>query len=125
MLTGFELIRDEAGGGGAADNNNVDNVDGKAERTTPNVKKRHGVRSKAKDHLKNGGVKTSSSSSVYVGGESGAANGGDAEGNEGNFELHIVSLDNKQWHFAATCAEERDEWVTAIEQQILNSLQVS
>ena len=121
MLTGFELIRDEAGGGGAADNNNVDNVDGKAERTTPNVKKRHGVRSKAKDHLKNGGVKTSSSS-VYVG-ESGAANG-DAE-SEGNFELHIVSLDNKQWHFAATCAEERDEWVAAIEQQILNSLQVS
>ena len=121
MLTGFELIRDEAGGG-AADNNNVDNVDGKAERTTPNVKKRHGVRSKAKDHLKNGGGVKTSSSSVYVG-ESGAANG-DAE-NEGNFELHIVSLDNKQWHFAATCAEERDEWVAAIEQQILNSLQVS
>ena len=40
------------------------------------------------------------------------------------FEFHIVSLDNKQWHFEAASVEERDEWVQAIEQQILNSLQV-
>ena len=41
------------------------------------------------------------------------------------FEFHIVSLDNKQWHFEAASVEERDEWVQAIEQQILNSLQVN
>ena len=39
------------------------------------------------------------------------------------FEFHIVSLDNKQWHFEASSAEEREEWVEAIEQQILSSLQ--
>lgn len=32
-------------------------------------------------------------------------------------------MDNKQWHFDAANTEERDDWVTAIEQQILNSLQ--
>lgn len=41
------------------------------------------------------------------------------------YEFLIVSLDNKQWHFEASNSEERDEWVTAIEQQILNSLQVN
>ena len=40
------------------------------------------------------------------------------------FEFHIVSLDNKQWLFEASSAEERDDWVGAVEQQILNSLQV-
>jgi Arf-GAP/GTPase/ANK repeat/PH domain-containing protein 1/3 len=40
------------------------------------------------------------------------------------YEFFIVSLDNKQWHFEAGNSEERDEWVSAIEQQILNSLQV-
>lgn len=35
-----------------------------------------------------------------------------------------MSLDNKQWHFEASSSEERDEWVTAIENQILNTLQV-
>lgn len=39
------------------------------------------------------------------------------------FEFHIVSLDNKQWLFEAGSAEERDDWVGAIEQQILTSLQ--
>ena len=39
------------------------------------------------------------------------------------FEFHIVSLDNKQWLFEASSAEERDDWVGAIEQQILTSLQ--
>jgi len=47
--------------------------------------------------------------------------GGDAD--EETYELQIVSLDNKQWHFEAGSAEDRDEWVQAIEQQILNSLQ--
>lgn len=32
-------------------------------------------------------------------------------------------MDNKQWHFEASNSEERDDWVQAIEQQILNSLQ--
>lgn len=37
----------------------------------------------------------------------------------------IVSLDNKQWHFEAASNEEREEWVQAIEQQILSSLQTN
>ena len=37
----------------------------------------------------------------------------------------IVSLDNKQWHFEAASNEEREEWVQAIEQQILSSLQLN
>lgn len=41
------------------------------------------------------------------------------------YEFYIVSLDNKQWHFEALSFEEREEWVTAIEQQILNSLQLN
>jgi hypothetical protein len=40
-------------------------------------------------------------------------------------EFVILSLHNKQWHFEAATCEEKDEWVAAIEQQILNSLQVS
>ena len=39
------------------------------------------------------------------------------------YEFSIVSLDNKQWHFEAGNQDEREEWVTAIEQQILYSLQ--
>lgn len=39
------------------------------------------------------------------------------------YEFSIVSLDNKQWHFEASSQEERDDWVAAIEQQILFSLQ--
>lgn len=65
---------------------------------TPNVKKRH-------RRMKSAGVK----------------GGQDVE--EETFELQIVSLDNKQWHFEAGSAEERDEWVQAVEQQILNCLQ--
>merc|ERR1712130_167457 len=64
---------------------------------TPNVKKRH---RRMKSNPKGG-----------------------AEVEEETFELQIVSLDNKQWHFEAGSAEDRDEWVQAIEQQILNSLQ--
>ena len=41
------------------------------------------------------------------------------------FEFIIVSLDNKQWHFEAASNEEREEWVQAIEQQILSSLQLN
>jgi len=39
------------------------------------------------------------------------------------FEFLIVSLDNKQWQFETGSAEDRDAWVQAIEQQILNCLQ--
>lgn len=39
------------------------------------------------------------------------------------YEFVIVSLDNKQWHFEAASNEEREEWVQAIEKQILTSLQ--
>lgn len=39
------------------------------------------------------------------------------------YEFSIVSLDNKQWLFEAASQEERDDWVTAVEQQILASLQ--
>ncbi|XP_066583688.1 centaurin-gamma-1A isoform X2 [Prorops nasuta] len=44
---------------------------------------------------------------------------------EDSFEFSIISLENKTWHFEATSAEERDSWITAIEQQILSSLQNS
>jgi hypothetical protein len=43
----------------------------------------------------------------------------------GGFEFHIISLDNKQWIFELNSMEERDEWVSAIEQQILISLGVN
>ncbi|XP_074039096.1 centaurin gamma 1A isoform X2 [Leptinotarsa decemlineata] len=69
-----------------------------AKTETPNVKKRH-------RRVKSSGVKNSEYD--------------DTEPNE----FYIVSLDNKQWHFDASNPEERDEWVSAIEQQILNSLQ--
>ena len=39
------------------------------------------------------------------------------------YEFVVVSLENKSWHFDANNSEERNEWVTAIEQQILSSLQ--
>jgi Arf-GAP/GTPase/ANK repeat/PH domain-containing protein 1/3 len=39
------------------------------------------------------------------------------------YEFQIVSLDNKIWHFEAASVEEREEWVTSIEHQILSSLQ--
>jgi len=74
-------------------------TEGKHSGDTPNVKKRHHRR------IKSAGVK----------------GGVDAE--EDAFEFVIVSLDNKQWQFEAGSAEDRDEWVQAIEQQILYSLQ--
>ena len=44
---------------------------------------------------------------------------------EDSFEFSIISLENKTWHFEANNAEERDSWISAIEQQILSSLQNS
>lgn len=38
-------------------------------------------------------------------------------------EFTIVSLQNKEWRFEAETLTERDAWVSAIEQQILNCLQ--
>ncbi|KRZ40241.1 Centaurin-gamma-1A, partial [Trichinella pseudospiralis] len=43
----------------------------------------------------------------------------DLEECDGGYEFIIVSLDSRQWHFEAFSMEERDEWVLAIEQQIL------
>ena len=73
-------------------------TEGKHNGDTPNVKKRH-------RRMKSANAK----------------GGHDAE--EDAFEFVIVSLDNKQWQFEAGSAEDRDEWVAAIEQQILSSLQ--
>uniref|UniRef100_A0A2R5L6I1 Putative gtpase-activating protein centaurin gamma n=1 Tax=Ornithodoros turicata TaxID=34597 RepID=A0A2R5L6I1_9ACAR len=39
------------------------------------------------------------------------------------YEFIIVSLDNKQWQFDASNGDDREGWVSAIEQQILSSLQ--
>ncbi|VEN51468.1 unnamed protein product [Callosobruchus maculatus] len=71
-----------------------------AKTETPHVKKRH-------RRVKSSGVKNS-----------------EYDDNDG-YEFIIVSLDTKQWHFEASSCEERDEWVSAIEQQILNSLQLN
>ena len=54
----------------------------------------------------------------------GTKNGDTGDDFDGN-EFVIVSLDNKQWHFNATNTEDREEWICAIEQQILSSLQNS
>lgn len=67
---------------------------------TPNVKKRH-------RRAKSGGIKSVP---------------GDGDDSDG-YEFVIISLENKQWHFEATNCDERDDWVNAIEQQILNCLQ--
>ncbi|XP_057338612.1 centaurin-gamma-1A [Microplitis mediator] len=42
-----------------------------------------------------------------------------------SFEFAIISLENKTWNFEASNAEDRDSWITAIELQILSSLQNS
>uniref|UniRef100_A0A6Q2XFI3 ArfGAP with GTPase domain, ankyrin repeat and PH domain 3 n=1 Tax=Esox lucius TaxID=8010 RepID=A0A6Q2XFI3_ESOLU len=42
---------------------------------------------------------------------------------EESFEFIIVSLTGQMWHFEASTYEERELWVTAIESQILASLQ--
>ncbi|CDQ68281.1 unnamed protein product [Oncorhynchus mykiss] len=43
---------------------------------------------------------------------------------EDNFDFLIVSSTGQTWHFEAQSVEERDAWVTAIESQILASLQL-
>ena len=107
LLTGYEMIKDPSGGEdntaelGAAAVPAVSAAD-KSMAETPNVKKRH-------RRMKSNGVKS---------------NGDGAADDADMFEFHIVSLDNKQWFFEASSAEERDEWVAGIEQLILNSLQV-
>ncbi|XP_076437386.1 centaurin-gamma-1A-like isoform X2 [Babylonia areolata] len=68
---------------------------------TPSVKKRH-------RRAKSGGVK-------HVDPKDGDESDG--------YEFTIVSLDNKQWQFEAQNADDRDDWVDAIEQQILSCLQ--
>ncbi|KAJ8888273.1 hypothetical protein PR048_007760 [Dryococelus australis] len=110
LLTAFELLK-EPGSRVIQPTSNEDAViisnnsisqallngtDGKIE--TPNVKKRH-------RRMKSSGMRNTEFD--------------DSDG----YEFFIVSLDNKQWHFEAGSSEERDEWVMAIEQQILNSLQ--
>lgn len=39
------------------------------------------------------------------------------------YEFCIVSLEGKQWQFEASSAEERDEWVSVIDQEIFKLLQ--
>uniref|UniRef100_A0A6A7FZN1 Centaurin-gamma-1A-like isoform X1 n=1 Tax=Hirondellea gigas TaxID=1518452 RepID=A0A6A7FZN1_9CRUS len=92
-LTSYEPLQDPSL------NNGSDNVSLSSKIETPNVKKRH-------RRMKS----------------SGAKNTGDCDDTDG-YEFSIVSLDNKQWLFEAASQEERDDWVTAIEQQILASLQ--
>ncbi|XP_061181258.1 arf-GAP with GTPase, ANK repeat and PH domain-containing protein 3-like isoform X6 [Saccostrea echinata] len=86
-----------ANGDGILSKLNGNSIGSKIE--TPNVKKRH-------RRAKSGGLK----------------NVGDGDDSDG-YEFMIVSLENKQWHFEAGDSQERDEWINAIEQQILNSLQ--
>ena len=107
LLTGYEMIKDPSGGEEHAAEASVAAVPAsaaidKSMAETPNVKKRH-------RRMKSNGVKS---------------NGDGAADDADMFEFHIVSLDNKQWFFEASSAEERDEWVAGIEQLILNSLQV-
>ncbi|XP_053672946.1 centaurin-gamma-1A [Anopheles nili] len=84
-----------------SDSNNVGASGGgsKIDAQTPNVKKRH-------RRMKSSGV-----------GKNSEYDDSDA------YEFYIVSLDNKQWHFEASNSEERDEWVSVIEQEIFKSLQ--
>ncbi|XP_037780037.1 centaurin-gamma-1A-like isoform X1 [Penaeus monodon] len=78
--------------------NGLDSASISSKIETPNVKKRH-------RRMKSSGNKNA-----------------ECEDSDG-YEFSLVSLDNKQWHFEAGSQEERDEWVSAIEQQILYSLQ--
>ncbi|XP_072156254.1 centaurin-gamma-1A isoform X2 [Bemisia tabaci] len=103
LLTGYELIK-EPGVKNEDEkvmiltNSSLGIQNGDSKTETPNVKKRH-------RRIKSSGVKNQ-----------------ECEDSDG-YEFLIVSLDNKQWQFEASSSEERDEWVAAIEQQILNSLQ--
>ncbi|XP_065582918.1 centaurin-gamma-1A-like isoform X1 [Artemia franciscana] len=97
LLTAYELLKE--GGANKVVNGSEDlSTEESCRLETPNVKKRH-------RRMKSSGNKAN-----------------DLEEYDG-FEFQIVSLDNKTWHFEASSLEERDEWVTAIEGQILNLLQ--
>ena len=80
---------------------------------TPNAKKRH--RRVQQLHA------TSSIGSSTSSKATSNNNGADDDGGDENV-FSIVSLD-KQWFFEAQSNDERDDWVQAIEQQILLSLQ--
>jgi Arf-GAP with GTPase, ANK repeat and PH domain-containing protein 1/3/4/5/6/9/11 len=79
---------------------------------TPNAKKRY---RRLQQHHSN-----ASSTNSQNGKSVSNHNAADDDGDENVFS--IVSLD-KQWFFEAASNEERDDWVHAIEQQILCSLQ--
>ncbi|CAG2109668.1 unnamed protein product [Medioppia subpectinata] len=55
--------------------------------------------------------------------KSGNSKNNDSVDDSDGYEFVIVSLENKHWHFDANSADEREHWVTAIEEQILSSLQ--
>uniref|UniRef100_A0A0P6EXW1 Arf-GAP with GTPase, ANK repeat and PH domain-containing protein n=2 Tax=Daphnia magna TaxID=35525 RepID=A0A0P6EXW1_9CRUS len=109
MLTAYEVLKDPVsrmlmGSGNGGDDPSSQNAinggiaDNSAKTETPSVKKRHRR------------MKSSSNKANDL---------DDCDG----YEFQIVSLDNKIWHFEAASVEEREEWVTAIEHQILSSLQ--
>ncbi|XP_018571425.1 centaurin-gamma-1A isoform X2 [Anoplophora glabripennis] len=109
LLSAFETVKDPSskysqqasGDEGMVLSSSNSFLNGEIAKTeTPNVKKRH-------RRVKSSGVKNS-----------------EYDDNDG-YEFYIVSLDNKQWHFDASNSDERDDWVAAIEQQILNSLQMN
>lgn len=62
--------------------------------------------------------------STFVANNSNNKSSDSANGPEDDdFVFVIVSLNNKQWHFQAQSAEDREGWLQAIENQILLSLQ--
>lgn len=62
--------------------------------------------------------------STFVANNSNNKSSDSANGQEDDdFVFVIVSLNNKQWHFQAQSAEDREGWLQAIENQILLSLQ--
>ncbi|XP_050295837.1 centaurin-gamma-1A isoform X2 [Anthonomus grandis grandis] len=108
LMSAFETVKDpsskyaqQSGDEGMTLSSSNSFLNGEISKTeTPHVKKRH-------RRVKSSGVKNSEYD--------------DAEG----YEFYIVSLEGKQWNFDASSVEERDCWVAAIEQQILNSLQLN
>uniref|UniRef100_A0A915CLT9 Uncharacterized protein n=1 Tax=Ditylenchus dipsaci TaxID=166011 RepID=A0A915CLT9_9BILA len=79
---------------------------------------------------------TSTSSSVGLTGHSTAASSNPVKNNNNNnskkkrghrredCEFEIISCNQKQWEFSASSAEERDEWVSLIEEQIEKCIQL-
>lgn len=106
----FHQLKDNLFSLGVIDQLVVSSPLGKIE--TPNAKKRHRRAQQANPPNSINNATTSKSMSN--------PNGGDDDGDENVFI--IVSLD-KQWYFEAQSNEERDDWVQALEQQILFSLQ--